>query len=163
MRALKPAAVALAALASGGSAAEPSADWIVGHWLSCDGGREVSESWAGGGGLWAGVGITRRLGAETRFEWMRIGPGAGGRLSFFASPQGTAVTEFPLKESGPTSFVFENPTHDFLQRVLYSRSGDVLTGAIEGAVNGETQRIVWTYRRASPTDHCPGFGCAAPL
>ena len=159
MRLLKAAAVAAASLALGGSAADsPSADWIVGHWLSCEGGREVSESWAGGGGLWAGVGITRRAGVETRFEWMRIGPAAGGRLSFFASPQGAAVTEFPLKQSGPASLVFENPTHDFPQRVLYSRAGDVLTGAIEGVLNGETRRIAWTDRRATPGEHCPGSG-----
>jgi hypothetical protein len=38
--------------------------------------------------------------------------------------------------------VFENPDHDFPQRVAYQRpSADRLVGRIEGAINGQQRRI----------------------
>jgi hypothetical protein len=158
MRAVFPTFVVLAAIALGGSeGAEAPPDWINGHWLDCSNGREVSETWSGGGGLWVGSGITRRAGAAPSFEWMRIGPGSQGGLSFFASPQGAAQTEFPLAERHGANLVFSNPSHDFPQRVLYSRTGETLTGAIEGTINGQARRIAWTYRRGAPGEHCPGF------
>lgn len=147
----------LAAAVLLGASQEPAGpiDWMVGHWLSCSGGREVSETWTGSGRLLVGSGITLRPGAEPSFEWMRIGPGSQGSLSFYASPNGAPVTEFALMSQGDTSLVFSNPAHDFPQRVLYSRTGDVLTGAIEGTMNGQERRMTWTYRRAQLGEHCP--------
>jgi hypothetical protein len=132
-------------------------EWMIGHWLECTEGREVSETWSGNDQLIVGVGITRRPGVAPSFEWMRIGPGSQGGRSFFASPQGGAVTEFPLQAAQGANLVFSIPQHDFPQRVVYSRTGDVLTGAIEGTMNGQERRITWTYRQAQLGEHCPRF------
>jgi hypothetical protein len=49
-------------------------------------------------------------------------------------------------------FVFENTTHDFPQRIIYSRvSDDAMMAAIEGpGEGGETQRIEFHFVRRQP-------------
>jgi hypothetical protein len=48
-----------------------------------------------------------------------------------------------------STVIFENPAHDFPQRVGYKRDGDSLLAWIEGAVNGKSRRVEFPYRRAS--------------
>jgi hypothetical protein len=51
-----------------------------------------------------------------------------------------------------TTVVFENPQHDFPQRVGYERKGgDALLAWIEGTRNGQTRRVEFPYRRVA----CP--------
>ena len=48
-----------------------------------------------------------------------------------------------------TSVVFENPEHDFPQRVGYRRDGaDGLQAWIEGQANGKSRRVDFSYQRA---------------
>jgi hypothetical protein len=45
--------------------------------------------------------------------------------------------------------VFENPEHDFPQRVGYKRNGsDALDAWIEGQANGKSRRVDFSYQRA---------------
>jgi hypothetical protein len=45
--------------------------------------------------------------------------------------------------------VFENPEHDFPQRVGYKRNGsDALDAWIEGRANGKSRRVDFSYQRA---------------
>ena len=43
--------------------------------------------------------------------------------------------------------VFENPAHDFPQRVIYKRDGDKLNARIEGTKDGKTRGIDFPYTR----------------
>jgi hypothetical protein len=44
--------------------------------------------------------------------------------------------------------VFENPQHDFPQRISYTLKGDgKLTAAIAGSKNGKTRRVEFNYQR----------------
>jgi hypothetical protein len=44
--------------------------------------------------------------------------------------------------------VFENPDHDFPQRILYwLEDADVLRARIEGTEDGENRGVEWTFRR----------------
>lgn len=55
---------------------------------------------------------------------------------------------FMLKSIDGSRFVFENPQHDFPQRIVYDfRSSDSLYAHIEGKVNGQSKRINYPYRR----------------
>jgi hypothetical protein len=45
--------------------------------------------------------------------------------------------------------VFENPTHDFPQRVIYRREGDSLLGRIEGMTNGQQKAVDFPLKRVS--------------
>lgn len=129
--------------------------WMAGYWLSCEGGREVSEIWSDPrGGLMAGVSVTVGRSGRGSLEFMRIWP-VGDSLAFLAQPGGVPATVFPLIESTPNRAVFENPEHAFPQRVIYSREGDTLTGRIEGTANGQPQSMTWTYSAAPLNSRCP--------
>ncbi len=135
--------------------ADAMPDWLEGAWLSCAGGVEVSEIWTGAGsGVLVGVNLTRARSAQ--FEFLRIGPGAGaGRVSFFGSPGGAPPVEFPMRVHDSQRVVFENPTHDFPQRVIYARDGADLTARIEGTMNGREEHMDWRFRPSTPNGHCP--------
>jgi hypothetical protein len=50
--------------------------------------------------------------------------------------------------------VFENPGHDFPQRLIYRRDGDRLTARIEGQAGGRTRTVEWAYRAAPLNARC---------
>ncbi len=71
-----------------------------------------------------------------------------GRLAYQAHPSGQPSTTFMSKETDDTSVVFEDPAHDFPQRVGYRRvAGDQLLAWIEGTVSGKQRRVEFPYRR----------------
>ena len=45
--------------------------------------------------------------------------------------------------------VFENPKHDFPQRIGYQRKGNALLAWIEGTQNGKVRRVEFPYLRTS--------------
>ena len=79
------------------------------------------------------LGTTRYLrdGRTSAFEFSRI---HATRDSVFIvpAPNGNASVSFRLVESTETRAVFENRAHDFPNRIIYVRDGDVLTARIEG-------------------------------
>lgn len=148
-------ALTLAACAPSAAQA-PDADWIAGSWLSCDGGVQTAEAWIGAGsGVMAGVNHTRQADGGVRFEHMRIAPGENGVLTFFASPSGAAPTPFAATAVERERIVFENAAHDFPQRVIYARDGEVLTARIEGVIGGEAQAMDWRFTPAEIGATCP--------
>jgi uncharacterized protein DUF6265 len=148
-------AAALAAAQPAAAPAQPDLDWLAGYWLSCDDGVEVSETWSQRrGGIMLGSSITV---GDDSFSWeqARIEAEADG-LVFHASPRGQPAAAFRLVRAGPGEAVFENPDHDFPQRVIYRRDGDRLTGRIEGTSGGSEQALEWQYRAAPFNARCGG-------
>ena len=144
---------ALAAFQAAPAPAEPDLDWLAGYWLSCEDGVEVSETWSNRrGGIMLGSSITI---GDDAFGWeqARIEASEEG-LTFHAQPRNQPAAAFRLVRSGPTEAVFENPAHDFPQRVIYRREGDRLTGRIEGTSGGREQAMQWHYRAASLNARC---------
>jgi hypothetical protein len=151
-------AAALAAAVQPASAAAPAAqpdlDWLAGYWLSCEDGRDVSETWSvRRGGILLGYAVTT---GRQAFSWeqMRIEAGLPGPedMSFFAQPRGAeTATAFRLVRSGVREAVFENMANDFPKRIIYRRAGDRLTGRIEGA---DGQGLEWRYNAAPLNSRC---------
>lgn len=132
---------------------QPDLDWLAGYWLSCEDGRDVAETWSERrGGVMMGYTITT---GPQAFSWeqMRIETGEpDGALSFIAQPRGAeGPVAFRLVRAGAREAVFENPQHDFPQRVIYRRSGNRLTGRIEGD-GGQSHE--WHYRAAPLNTRC---------
>ncbi len=129
-------------------------DWLSGHWLSCRNGRQDAESWSvpRGGFMFGHMLTLTESGA--RWEQMRI-ESRDGQVVFHAQPQGQAGGSFPLKHGGPGEAVFENPEHDFPSRIIYRRSGDRLTGRIEGTIAGEPRSAEWHFQKSAPDARCP--------
>lgn len=150
--------LAAAFAAQPAEAARPDLDWLAGYWLSCAGGQDTAETWSERrGGVMLGSAITT---GDDAFSWeqMRIEADPDG-LAFVAQPRGQAGASFRLVSWGEREAVFENPAHDFPQRVIYRRDRDRLTGRIEGA---DGQGIDWTYRAAPLNARC-GHGIGAPM
>jgi hypothetical protein len=132
--------------------------WMSGYWLSCDGGREVSETWSDPrGGLMLGTALTLEGGKVTTFESSRISAATseGGNVAYFAGVNGAPPVAFAAKEASGTKVVFENAAHDFPQRVIYERTGDVLNARIEGHMGDRDQSMSWSYRKAELNARCP--------
>ena len=146
-----------ATLATAQPAEAPDLDWLAGYWLSCDDGREVSETWSDrrGNSMIGGSATVGRSG-NSSFELTRIDFSRGpGQVYFIAQPSGQPSAEFRLVRSSPSEAVFENPEHDFPQRVIYRRQGDGLTGRVEGTSEGREQSMEWHYRAAPLNSRCP--------
>ena len=142
-------------LVAGSAQAQTMPAWIAGYWLSCDNAEQVSETWTSGGPeVMLGSGLTRAKNG-THFEMMRIGKGSAGGLSLFASPDGVPPTEFTLKSMDANRVIFENPSHDFPQRIIYSRNADVLSARIEGRMKDRDAAMDWRYRAAALNTQCP--------
>jgi hypothetical protein len=148
MKTLLALAAALA-IAAPAIAADSLADvaWIAGQWRATQGdGAVVTETWlpAEGGVM---PGISRTLeGGKARVEYMRIDE-KGGQIAFTAIVGRQPPTTFVAKSRTADEVVFENPAHDFPQRIIYRRCGQQLCAAIEGTMNGKLERIEWTYDR----------------
>jgi hypothetical protein len=121
--------------------------WMVGSWQLDGGGMHVEEHWtADDGGIMLGMSKTVPEKGKTTFEFLRITE-VDGRLAYLAMPQGRPATVFPLKTAEATRLVFENPEHDFPQRILYWRSGEQLCARIEGMLEGKPAGEEWCYAR----------------
>ena len=72
-----------------------------------------------------------------------------GVLAYESHPSGQPFAVFLSTAVEENSVVFENPRHDFPQRIGYRRDGDSLLAWIEGPRNGQTRRVEFPYRRVA--------------
>ena len=123
---------------------------LAGCWERNENNSVYTEQWMKPAGD-AMVGATRTVknGKLSNWEFMRVETRADG-IYFIAQPrENPAETAFKLIKSTAGEFVFENPQHDFPQRVIYKISGNALTGRIEGKNNGKPIAIDFPMRRIS--------------
>lgn len=125
--------------------------WLAGCWKSETAEPGSGEHWMPlAGGTLLGVSRTVKEGKTVEFEFMQIRAAADGTLAFIAQPSGQQTTVFPLLRISDTEAVFENPRHDFPQRVAYRREGETkLKARIEGLRNGALRVIEFRMSRVS--------------
>ena len=122
--------------------------WMSGCWASVAGEPGSGEMWtAPAGGTLLGVSRTVKGGRTVAHEFMQIRETGPGQIAFIALPSGQKEASFPLVRLSGQEVVFENPQHDFPQRVIYRREGDLLTGRIEGREGGETKAFDFPMKR----------------
>lgn len=143
-RAQAPAAPAAAVALSGVEALE----WMAGCWAQTRPDGLSEEHWMKpSGGTMLGMSRTVRRGRTTTYEFLQIRD-VGGRLAYVAKPSGQEETPFALKTLADGEVVFENPTHDYPQRIMYRRHTDgTLTARIEGTKQGQLRGIDFPYKR----------------
>jgi hypothetical protein len=70
-----------------------------------------------------------------------------GRLVYTVHRRGQPTVVFLSRSVTRDEVVFENPAHDFPQRIGYRRRGpDELFAWIEGTVDGQQRRVEFPYR-----------------
>jgi hypothetical protein len=125
--------------------------WLQGCWEARAGDRVVEEQWMlPRAGSMLGMSRTVRGEALAKYELVVIRERAD-RLAYEAHPSGQPAAEFLSTSVSDREAVFENPDHDFPQRVGYRREGSSLTAWVEGTRGGKSRRIEFMYRRAA----CP--------
>lgn len=153
MRTFTILSIALAAIAAScaGTAQSAAPDagapgWMAGCWSQRKVPKWTEECWmAPRGGVMLGAG---RAGAgDTLSEWeaMQIIAGTGGKLVYWASPDGGARVSFTEVSRGPTEIVFANAAHDYPQRIRYWREGETLNAEISLLDGSKAMR--WQYKR----------------
>ena len=123
--------------------------WLEGHWKSDSDGETSEEIWSSPAGSIM-LGVSRSVGADGRvfFEYLRIEETDSG-LVYLAQPLGREAAAFPLKIIESSAVVFENLSHDFPQRIAYTRDRDVLQARIEGVVDGAERSAGWEWHLQS--------------
>jgi hypothetical protein len=100
------------------------------------------------GGTMLGMNRTVRGNETVAFEFIRIVEQDDGSLVFVASPSGQGTTEFTLVRLSDREVIFENPDHDFPQRIIYRLvSDEELLGRIEGAIDGIERAVDFPMKR----------------
>jgi hypothetical protein len=124
---------------------------MAGCWEQKDGarGRFGWEQWMRPAGrTMIGMSRTVRNGKTTGFEYMRIVEDDSG-VSFISKPaENSEETAFKLVRYAAAEAVFENPAHDFPQRIIYRLEKGNLFARIEGTNNGKPMGIDFPMIRA---------------
>jgi hypothetical protein len=130
--------------------------WLAGCWANEGGEAGSGEQWmAPAGGTLLGIGRTVKSGKTVTYEFMQIRETEPGKLVFIARPSGQAEGSFAAIRQDDVEIVFENPKHDFPQRIVYRHEnpevprGDALRAYIEGHYRGVFKRIEFPMRRTA--------------
>ncbi|MGE3277718.1 MAG: DUF6265 family protein [Vicinamibacterales bacterium] len=145
-------AAAVAAMSMiAGQAGAPGADalaFMAGCWRLERGGRVIEEQWmAPAGGTLLGMSRTVEDGRTLEFEHLRIVTTPDG-LQYVARPSGQAEAAFTAVRVSAAEAVFENPTHDFPQRIAYTQPAE---GQLHARVEGLGRGVTFEYARVA----CP--------
>lgn len=124
--------------------------WISGCWQSenKEKNSSVSEFWTKvAGGTMFGIGRTVKAGKTVDYEFLRIVQDDKG-IFYIAKPKANAEeTPFKLVKLAGTEAVFENPEHDFPQRIIYRlEGGRNMFARVEG--NNKGKQMGFDFRMA---------------
>lgn len=138
-----------------GSAADDGLEeleWLIGCWRrDSPRGPVYRERWRRlpGDTLW-GASVTTRGDSVITSERLHIVQ-RGDTIVYVAEPEGQARTEFVATMVTARLAVFENPAHDFPQRVIYRAAGDSLHARIDGMVGGSLRAVDFPMARTACT------------
>lgn len=147
-RAAEPAKAAPVAITDAAKPAVADLAWLAGTWSFERNGRVVTERWtAPTGGMMLATSQTVAGGRTLEYEFIALRTDKEGRVIYVAKPSRQPEATFTLVKLTEREVVFENPTHDFPQRISYTlKPGGTLLAAIEGTKDGKTRRAEFPYR-----------------
>ncbi|HKQ63126.1 MAG TPA: DUF6265 family protein [Candidatus Polarisedimenticolaceae bacterium] len=125
--------------------------WMAGDWEMVSGDTRIEEHWTRpAGGTMVGMGRTLRGPTTAFFEYLRLETRPDG-IYYVAHPQARPGTDFKLVRHAAQEAVFENPAHDFPQRITYRREADGgLFACVEGDAQGTEPPEEYRYRPMRP-------------
>ena len=146
-------AILIAALPSVASAQEPASvedlAWLAGCWASVGEEAGSGEHWTvPAGKTMFSVSRTVHNSRTVAYEFVQIRETEAGELEFIAKPSGQSEATFLMVQLSESEVVFENPGHDFPQRIIYRlKAGGNLVARIEGEINGEPRTVDFPMKR----------------
>lgn len=146
MRTTLAALVGLILVAAAPAPTVDDLGWMAGSWVQEKDGRWTEEYWTiPRGGVMLGASRSGRGEVLREFEFLRLQADADGAISYLAQPGGRPPVAFRLAQHDAMTATFENPAHDYPQRLRYVRKGDIMTATIS-MIDG-SKPMSWTYRR----------------
>jgi hypothetical protein len=123
--------------------------WLQGCWAGASGNSEFTEHWMKPAAkTMIGMGRTIRGDKVLSYEFLLLKQDETGNIYYVAKPSGQGEASFKLVKSGPNEAIFENPEHDFPQRVIYRLNADgSLFARIEGKRAGKEQGVSFPMKR----------------
>lgn len=127
-----------------------SLGWLGGCWEVKTQAVHHQEQWlAPSGGTMIGMGRMVKNGKLAFFEFMELRQD-GPNLVFTAHPSGQKTASFQVTSASATQAVFENPAHDFPQKIEYRLTKpDVLEVKVSGLVKGKNRVEQFQFSRVS--------------
>lgn len=127
--------------------------WLAGCWQSATGDRMIEEQWmAPRGGMLIGMGRTVAGDHAVEHEFLQIRWEDAG-VFYVARPSGQAETSFRLTSDAAAlarEAIFENPQHDFPQRIIYRLQADgSLVARVEGTRDGAVRGVDVPMKRVA--------------
>ncbi len=135
-------------------AAEPASianlSFMSGCWEVKEGPMFTEEQWSKpAGDTMLGLSRTLKTGKTVFSEFMRIEKTPDGFAYRARILPGQPGTLFKMIRSTETEVVFENPAHDFPQRILYRKTEGGLFARIEGIDKGKPRGVDFPMTAAS--------------
>lgn len=110
---------------------QPMPEWMAGAWQNENGEKWADEYWtAPRADIMIGASRSGSGGKLTFWEHMRIVREADGSLAFWAIAGDHKPVRFRAIRSAENEIIFENPAHDYPQRIRYWREGKALKAEI---------------------------------
>jgi hypothetical protein len=128
-------------------------------------GHRVTEEWwmPPAGDALMGMARTTQGDRTGEFELSRIVRKADGSIVYEAHPSGQPETLFLLRTWEGRRAVFENPAHDFPQRVIYDLSQpDRLDARVQGEQDGRAMGFDYPYHRVACVPDNGGLPTSTP-
>ncbi len=124
--------------------------WLAGCWQGGGEGSVYEEQWmVPSGKTMLGMSRTVAHDKTVAFEFLRIHQEDDG-IYYTSIPSGQTQASFKLVSYADGSAAFENPDHDFPQRIIYARKPDgALLSTIEGMDKGALKQVDFPMRRAT--------------
>lgn len=150
---MKKTMLAVALLAAAPAYADPAAQlgWLAGCWAATGAEAGSGEQWStAAGGTLLGTSRTVKNGKTVAWEFVVIREIEAGKLAYVAKPHDQPEAVFTLLPSSGQGVVFENPAHDFPQRIIYRRDGERgLLARIEGQSKGKLKGMDFPLTRVA--------------
>ena len=124
-------------------------NWLSGYWTAEIDGTKMEELWLSvSNGSMIGIHRDTFKSGKVFFEYLRIEQ-IGNSIIYFASPQGRKPTRFQLISIEQNKVIFENPEHDFPQRIIYTLNYDTLVARIEGVADSIFKFSQWKWFKSN--------------
>ncbi len=123
--------------------------WLAGWWARGGGEAGSGEQWTvPAGRTLLGVSRTVQNSKTVAYEFLQIRETDAGEIEYIAKPSGQTEATFLMVSLSEGEAVFENPGHDFPQRIIYRLKSDGnLEARIEGEVKGEVRTVDFPMKR----------------
>jgi len=124
-------------------------NWLSGYWTANTNDIKMEELWLPeSNGKMIGIHRDSFSSGKVFYEYLSIEQ-KNDTVIYSARPGGNEPTEFRMIFCNDSTTIFENPYHDYPQKIIYSLTADTLTARIEGTLKGNFNFSEWHWKKSN--------------